>query len=204
MPIELTVQKLGDTLHPVTSADREALEGVRHGQGFRISMVRVSDRSLKHHQLYWAGLVRLVADYWESEAGVKSEYDQRFVRGYLKWLGGAGFDPGPSEVSLSMYLEHRNEVAKNHIPENEKAKTMLQDIHDFLKEEAGYYDLVKTPTGIKKRLHSINFNAIPSEAEFMIFYKKVFAVAWRYVFSRANFASEPEAEKVALEMSSMS
>jgi hypothetical protein len=203
MPIELTVQKLGDTLHPVTSADREALEGVRHGQGFRISMVRVSDRSLKHHQLYWAGLVRLVADYWESEAGVKSEYDQRFVRGYVKWLGNAGFDPGSSETALNMYLDHRNEVAKSHIPENEKAKTMLQDIHDFLKEEAGYYDLVKTPTGVKKRLHSINFNALSSQAEFDIFYKKVFGVAWRYVFSRENFASESEAEKVALEMSSM-
>jgi hypothetical protein len=38
----------------------------------------------------------------------------------------------------------------------------------------------------------------------MVFYKKVFSVAWRYVFSRANFASEAEAEKVALEMSSMS
>jgi hypothetical protein len=204
MPIELTVQKLGDTLHPVTSADREALEGVRHGQGFRVSLVRVSDRSIKHHRLYFGGLVRLVADYWESEAGVRSEYDHRFVRGYLKWLNGAGFDPDPSEVSLGMYLEHRNEVAKTHIPENEKAKTMLQDIHDFLKEEAGYYDLVKTPTGIKKRLHSINFNAIPSEAEFMVFYKKVFGVAWRYVFSRANFASEAAAEKVALDMSRMS
>jgi hypothetical protein len=102
-----------------------------------------------------------------------------------------------------MYLEHRNEVAKNHIPENEKAKTMLQDIHDFLKEEAGYYDLVKTPTGVKKRLHSINFNALSSQAEFDVFYKKVFGVAWRYVFSRANFSSEAEAEKVALDMSRM-
>jgi hypothetical protein len=203
MPIELTVQKLGDTLRPVTSADREALEGVRHGQGFRVSLVRVSDRSIKHHRLYFGGLVRLVADYWESEAGVRSEYDHRFVRGYLKWLSGANFDPGPSEVSLGMYLEHRNEVAKNHIPENEKAKSTLQDIHDFLKEEAGYYDLVKTPTGIKKRLHSINFNALPSEAEFMVFYKKVFGVAWRYVFSRADFASEADAEKVAEEMARM-
>jgi hypothetical protein len=203
MPIELTVQKLGDTLHPVTSADREALESVRHGQAFRVSLVRVSDRSIKHHRLYWGGLIRLVADYWEGSAGIASDYDRRFVRGYVKWLTKAGLKPGSSETALGMYLDHRNEVAKSHIPENEKAKTMLQDIHDFLKEEAGYYDLVKTPTGIKKRLHSINFNALPSEAEFMVFYKKVFSVAWRYVFSRANFASEAEAEKVALEMSSM-
>jgi hypothetical protein len=203
MPIELTVQKMGDILRPVTSADREALEGIRNGQGFRVSLVRVSDRSLKHHQLYWAGLVRLVADYWESESGVRSEYDQRFVSGYLKWLIGAGHDPGPSEVSLGMYLEHRTEVGKANIPENEKAAGKLQDIHDWLKEEAGYYDLVKTPTGVKKKLHSINFNAMPSEAEFLVFYRKVFAVAWRYVFSRANFASESEAEQVALEMCRM-
>lgn len=204
MPIELIVRKMGDNLHPVTSADREALEGVRNGQGFRVSLVRVSDRSLKHHQLYWAGLVRLVADYWESEAGVKSEYDQRFVRGYLKWLSAAGYDPGPSEISLSMYLDHRNEVAKSHIPENEKAASRLQDIHDWLKEQAGYFDLVKTPTGVTKKLRSINFNAMSSEAEFMVFYRKAFSVAWRYVFSRANFASESEAEQVAIEMSRMS
>jgi hypothetical protein len=203
MPIELTVQKMGDNLIPATSADREAIDTVKQGQPFRVELVKVSDRSVKHHRLYWGGLVRLLADYWEPESGLISRYDKKVMGGLIDWVAAQGKNTEALASLIGLYLQDRAETIKNHLPENEAAGTRLQVIHEWLKEEAGYYDAILTPTGVKKQTKSINFNAMPSEGEFNEFYKRVFSVAWRYVLSKAQFKSQEEAEQIALEMSRM-
>lgn len=203
MTIKLMVKKLGDSLVPVTSADREALESVKQGQGFRVELIKVKDRSIKHHKLYWGGLIRLVADYWEPESGLISKYDKKVMKGLIDWVAAQGKKTEALSSLIDLYLEDRAQIIKASLPEHEAAADSLQVIHNWLKEEAGYYDPVLTPTGVKKQIKSINFNALPSEAEFNEFYKRVFSVAWRYVFSKAQFKSQAEAEKIAIEMSSM-
>lgn len=203
MPIELTVQKMGDYLVPATSADIEAIETIKNGQGFRVELIKVSDRSIKHHRLYWGGLIRLVADYWEPESGLISKYDKKVMGGLIDWVAAQGKNTDALSSLISLYLQDRADNIKRHLPENEAAAAKLQTIHEWLKEEAGYYDAILTPTGVKKQTKSINFNAMPSEAEFNQFYKRVFSVAWRYVLSKAQFKSQAEAEQIALDMSRM-
>jgi len=82
MAIELAVTKIGSNLVPATAADIEALNGIKSGQNFRVEITRISDRSMAHHRLYWGGLVRLVADYWEPESGLISRYDRKDI-GYV-------------------------------------------------------------------------------------------------------------------------
>lgn len=203
MAIELNVQKIGSNLVPVTEADAEVLAGIKNGQGFRVSAVRVSARSLNSHRLYWGGLIRLVADYWEPSSGLVSKYDKKIMGGLIDWIAAQGKSTEAVASLINLYLTERSARIQNALPEEAKAAATLQSIHEWLKEEAGFYDVILTPTGVRKSVKSINFNAMPDDAEFNHFYKKVFAVAWRYVFSRANFANEQQALDLALEMSQM-
>jgi hypothetical protein len=203
MPIELTVQKINNTLVPVEQADVEVLQDIKNGQGFRVSITRVSDRSLKHHRLYWGGLVKLLSDYWEPESGLISKYDKRVMGSLIDWVAARGYETEALSSLVGLYLQDRAEKVKRSVPDFDKAAARLEDIHDWLKREAGYWEAVPTPTGVTKKLKSINFNALPSEEEFMKFYKSVFSVAWRYVFSKAKFKDEQEAMDLALQMSQM-
>jgi len=203
VPIELTVQKLGDYLVPVTSADREAIESVKNGKGFRVELIQVNDRSIRHHRLYFGGLLRLVADYWETDDGLISKYDRQIMSGLIDFVAAGGNDTGGVTALVSAYLEDRAQRIKARLPENERAATKLSAIHSWIKEEAGYYDVEITPTGVKKIVKSINFNSMRTEEEFKVFYKAVFTVAWKYVLSKAGFESEQHAENVAVEMSRM-
>lgn len=203
MTIELAVRKVGDVLVPVTDADREALFGIKQGQGFRVELIKVSDRSIEHHRLYWGGLVRLVADYWEPHDGLISKYDKRVMEGLIDWVAKQGKNTDALYNLINLYLQDRAQEIKKHLPEHQAAAASLQSIHRWLKLEAGFYDAVLTPTGVAKEVRSINFNALPSEAEFIEFYKKVFSVAWRYVLSKAQFQSMEHAMNAAEEMSRM-
>tara|TARA_R110002012_G_scaffold262505_1_gene444813 strand:- start:17272 stop:17883 length:612 start_codon:yes stop_codon:yes gene_type:complete len=200
---ELTVQKRGDYLVPLTDADREVIAGKRNGQGFRVQLVQVSDRSVKFHKLYFGGLIRLLSDYWEPESGLISSYDRKVMSGLIDYVAEMKHPTDALKTLISHYLEGRAEKVKQYVPDNEKVADRLMAIHDWLKEEAGYYDVVLTPTGVKKKVKSINFNAMKSQDEFNEFYQKAFGVAWRYVFSKNNFKDQKEAEDLAFEMSRM-
>jgi len=190
-------------LLPATSHDIEQLVGIKEGKAGRISFIQISDRALNHHQRYWAGLVRLVADYWEPDDGLISKYDKKVMAGMVKWIASQGMETDAIENIISLYLDDRAKRIKDHLVIHDKAAKRLQNVHEWLKQEAGLYDVFMTPTGPIKKLQSINFNAMKTQEEFEIFYKKVFNVAWKYVFSKNHFSSEREAQEVAIKMSAM-
>ncbi len=202
MPVEITVAKQGEYLAPVTKTDREAIAGLNQGQGFRVELVQVSARSLQHHKLYWGGLVRLVAEYWEPENGLISSYDKKVMGGLIDWVAKNGKRTEALAELITLYLEDRKGLIKAHIPDAEDATHKLSDVHEWLKVESGHYDPVLTPTGVTKRSKSINFNSMSAE-EFKEYYRKAFGVAWRYVFSRNKFTSEAEAMECAEKMARM-
>ncbi len=204
MVLSCAVQKVGDALMPCTEADKQILAPIKQGKGFRVELVQMSARAIENHRLYFGGLVRLVADYWEPEDGLISKYDKKVMGKLIDWVANKGEDTDALYNLVNLYLQDRADEIKAALPEYEKAAASLQSIHDWLKEEAGFYDAVLTPTGVRKEVHSISFNAMPDEEEFKLFYKKVFNVAWRYVFSRANFKNQEEAENLAIRMSKMS
>lgn len=202
MAVTLEVMKVNSNLVPCTIFDQEVLDNFKQNQGLRVELIRVSDRSLQHHRLYFGGLVRLVSDYWESDDGLISRYDRKVMKGLIDWVSMQGKKTDALKSLIDLYLENRAEIIKANLPENEKAAVKLSTIHSWLKEESGYYHAILTPTGVRKELKSINFNAM-SKVEFNIFYKKAFGVAWRFVLSKNNFESEEQAMNVAMQMSEM-
>jgi len=182
-------KRIGDVFVPATAADLEAMENIKQGKAIRIELTRVSGRAINNHNLYFGGLVRLVSDYWDSEAGLISKYDRKVFGSLIEWVAARGKNTLALSELINLYLQGRAQVIKSHLPEHEKAGARANAIHQWLKEEAGYYDVVLTPTGVRKEVKSINFNAMPSEAEFKEFYRRVFAVAWKYVFSKTTSAA---------------
>jgi len=200
---ELAVMKMNGMLVPATEADREQLSSVKQGAGFRVTLTKMSQRSLKHHQLYWAGLIGLVSEYWEPNVHAVSVADERYRRQLLKWMANLGYKTDGMDKVLSVFNEYRIQMAREQMPEYEKAAETLQQIHLWLKEEAGYVDVYMSPTGPKRVIRSINFNSMGQE-DFNKFYKAAFNVAWKYVFQRANFDNQEQVENLALELASMS
>jgi hypothetical protein len=201
--MELNVVRVHDGLKPLSQADIEILEGFKIGQGLSVKVKKVNDRSLQHLRLYWGGLVELVAQHWGGSQGLIPKSDKSLMMGLVEFVAAQGHDTIAISTLINAYLSDRAERIRDRIPEFEKAVTMRDKVHQWLKEEAGYCDIVLTPTGITKRVKSINFNTMKTQEEFNVFYKKVFSVAWRYVFSRANFKDEREAEDMAMRLSRM-
>jgi hypothetical protein len=203
MSIEIMAQKASkNTLIVASLADEEKLESLNYGEPCKVLIKKASSRSIQHHKLYFGGLVRLVSDYWDAEQGLIPKGDKKIMSGLVQFVASQGVDTMAISTLINAYLSDRAGRIKSKISQVEKAANRLDQIHKWLKEEAGYYDAVLTPTGVRKELHSISFNKM-SQEEFNEFYKKVFAVAWRYIFSQNNFKTEQEAEEAVQKMSQM-
>ena len=202
MPIEMMLIKVGDNFVPATDYDKETSKAIKQGKAFSVSMVSNSARSLAHHKLYFGGLVRLVSDYWESDKGLISKYDKQVMSGLVGYVADQGADTLAISTLINSYLNHRSVKIKARLSEIENTIDVYDQIHSWLKEEAGYYNVILTPTGTRKELKSINFNAM-SQEDFNVFYKKAFSVAWNYVLSKNNYESQEQAESIAIEMSRM-
>lgn len=197
--IELCVMKCMDgSLRAATPADQELLATFKVGGAVRVKTVQVSERSLKHHQLYWAGLIELAMQYWQPVGGLISGSEKHTLIQFSRWLDKKSGKTGAIANACKDFLLELREGRGNKIQLPEKSKEAL---HAWLKVEAGYFYYVLTPTGIRKEPRSINFNAM-SQEEFNAFYKAAFNVVWNFILSR-SFESEEQAENAINQLLSM-
>jgi hypothetical protein len=191
MPIELTLQRdQSGALRPVNNLDLEELNKFKVGQAVRVTVTRVSPRSLAHHQKYWAGLITLCMDYWEPKGGLISASEKATLRMFASWLDSKGNDSGSFRGAARDFLSELVESRSSKIAVPEKSKEAL---HKWIKEEAGYFKWVLTPTGLRKEVDSINFASMDQE-KFNVFYKSAFNIIWKFVLSR-KFDTKDDAEK---------
>lgn len=191
MAIELMVikTKLG-TLSPAGPSDADEMTAIKIGQPLRIEATRVSMRSLQHHRLYFGGLLKLAMQYWEPEGGAVGIGDRRLIHSFVKWIEReCGSAPGSLDVIGAEFLLSRARRMCELHPEAHKS---VEQLHEWVKVEAGYYDVYETPAGLKKVARSISF-ARMNQAEFEEFYRAAFSVVWRFILSR-TFENEDHAQ----------
>ena len=59
--MDITLVRTQDgSLRPATDQDQDLMSKFKTGQGVRVSIVKLKDRSLQHHKLYFGGLLALV------------------------------------------------------------------------------------------------------------------------------------------------
>lgn len=199
MPIEFTAIHCGNGhFETATAHDAELAGSYKTGQPVKLTATKQSARSLQHHKLYWGGLVALCLDYWEPDNGLVTATEARTLEQFAVWLGQHGAD---QEVFKGAAKEFLGQLGQRRAQRYESPEKTAQGCHEWIKEQAGYFDLEASPGGIRKRTKSINFNAM-SQEEFNRFYKRAFSVVWRVVLSQ-HFQSEVECQKVIDKLVSM-
>jgi len=194
---EIVLIKVNNGFAYATDADREAASSWRLGKPIKVKATEQSARSLKFHQKYWAGLVALTFEYWWPDTGMTTEAERRLIESFCKILDDNGGD-GTIAPLGDQFLAT---VSQNRAQKQPAVHKTKQALHDWIKEQAGYFEIELTPTGPRKKLKSINFNAMTNE-QFEQFYKDAFNVCWRYVLS-VQFDNEQDADNAVLKLLSV-
>ncbi|WRQ13069.1 homologous recombination mediator [Vibrio phage vB_VpM-pA2SJ1] len=190
MSKEIVMIKIGpEKWIPATEADIEICKNYAVGSPVKCEFTQWTPRSLRHHKLYWGGLLKLAMDYWEPKGGLISPAEKQVLNNVITWIESNNADSEAMKGVFKAFLEDTRQSRQQRIEPPEKS---IQELHNWVKRKAGYYDLVMTPEGMEKRVKSINFNAM-DQHQFNEFYRKAFSVVWRYILSR-NFSNEAEAE----------
>lgn len=198
MAKEFVGKRWNGAFHPATQHDTEVFETLKVNQPYKVKVIQWSERSLQHHRLYMGGLVQLVKQYWKPRGGLIAKHEKQVLMDVCSFVERQGFSSEEMKDVFKMYLEDLKNLRSENI---EASEPSTQDIHNWIKEEAGYFKWVQAPGGLKKELLSINFNAL-SQEEFEEFYKKAKDVAWNFILSR-HFQSEQEMDNAIAQLQSM-
>lgn len=175
-------------LVPMYDHDREKFNALKIGQAYRMDLKQMKPRSVQHHRLYWGGLIKLAMDYWQPKGGLICKQEKVTLYNVIKFYESQGLDSKPLRELFNAYLS--DEVSKRS-REIEAIHKDEGELHEWIKQEAGYFSWYDTPTGLVKKTKSINFNAMGQD-EFNVFYKRAFNVVWNMILSK-TFNSEQEA-----------
>ena len=186
------------TFIPATAYDAELLGGLKAGKPYKVEVKQMSDRSYRHHKLFFGGLLPLAYHYWTPTGGMVTQGERLMVERFAQRLEAL-------HESGGLFLEFAEEFVQTVAQKRgEKIGAVLQSMEAFRKwltMEAGYFDVYETPTGIRKEAKSISFASMGQE-DFNAFYKNCFQVAWNMMLA-GKFENEEDAQAAALQMMEM-
>lgn len=186
---ELSFIKTSNGLVPATEGDKETFDKWKSG---RVITGKFSQsRNYEYHKRFFA-LMNLAFEYYEPTGGVLTMDEKRIAKKIFETMESYGNQDGTILAFGREFMKKLAEQRKSKITDIQKA------FDPFRKEmiiEAGYFETVVTPTGVKKVAKSISFSSM-DELEFRELYKAVFSTLWRFVLSR-HFSTEEEAENAA-------
>ena len=99
---------------------------------------------------------------------------------------------------LKALADHR---AKTMTPPEMSENQIKQAIHHWIKMEAGFYDLIETPAGLRRQVKSIKFSGLNQDG-FAWFYNSAFGVCWNFILSQ-HFPSRDAANNAINELIAM-
>ncbi len=189
--IEITVIRTQDgRLAPATEYDMDLLMQMKTGQAVKMTAIRMSERSLIHHKMFFGGLIKFAMDYWEPAGGLIKVTERNILRMFLKRLEKSMGKQQPElREFIKRFLHNLERSRARHCPASTKS---TEGFLDWLKLEVGYCHVYQTPNGFLKLPKSINFNTMDQE-QFNVFYKQCFDVIWRTVL-HYSFDTEEDAQ----------
>jgi hypothetical protein len=189
---DLALIKTAAGLVPATEADREAVQKWRTGQVIHGKFSKM--RNARFHGKFFA-MLDLALEYWEPKGGLVPRQEMRGIYGLARFLEQAtGREPGRLQAGVDAYIAKLESDRAERFPAVDKSREAFRE---WVTIEAGHFDLVQTPEGVKKRAKSISWASMDDTA-FEPLYRDVFNACWRLVLS-AHFESE-EAAMAAAEL----
>jgi len=189
---EISFVKTPNGLIPASEADKEIFNKWKVGRVLSGNFKQV--RNYEFHKRFFA-LMNLAFDYYEPTGGLLTKSEKSLAKLIFKTLESYGSNDGTMIAFGNEFMKNLTESRKSKITD------ITKSFESFRKEimiESGFYQVVNTPTGIKKEAASISFAAM-DETKFQEVYKAVFGTLWRFVLSR-HFESEGDAEKAVNQM----
>lgn len=184
---ELMLIRQGDSLKPFSDADLEVLRKFPHGKTLRAKVTAM--RNYQFHKKAFC-LLSLAFQYW-TPATYITRIEKNTVNELFKFLCEHNMDKETVHTLCNAFLK-RLHYRRSTIC------GVIRSFDEFRKWatiEAGFYDTVITPSGVKKVAKSISFAEMDEET-FGEFYKAVFDVCWGLCLS-ATFKTPAEAEAAA-------
>ena len=186
---ELALIRTPQGLVPATEADREQLQKLKAGQTVHGKFTKM--RNAKFHGKFFA-MLGLAYDYWEPKGGLIPRQELRGIQGLAKYFEDLNQRPGQLQVAVGEYLKKLEEDRAERFPAVDKSREAFRE---WVTIEAGHYNLVQTPEGIRREAKSISWASMDDTA-FEPLYRDVFNACWRLVLS-AHFTSEADAMAAA-------
>lgn len=174
---------------PATEADREIHSRLKAGQTVHGKFTKM--RNAKFHGKFFA-MLDLAWEYWEPKGGLVPRQEMRGIQGLAKYFEELNQKPGQLQHAVQAYIGKLEADRAERFPAVEKSREAFRE---WVTIEAGHFDLVQTPEGVKKKAKSISWSSMDDLA-FEPLYRDVFNACWRLVLS-AHFATEAEAMAAA-------
>ena len=132
----LAVKTVEGFLKPASDFDEKIFKTWKSGQPLKIECTKINPRSLKHHKLYFGGLLKLAFDYWEPSGGLIGCSEIAVLRKFSKWLEIQSGESGAIKEACSEFLKELDRKRSQTI---ESPNKTIQGLHRWVKEQAGYY-----------------------------------------------------------------
>lgn len=180
-------------LTPATNEASEFLQRVKLGEWIQAEFRRV--RNYQFHKRFFK-LLQFGFDYWTPTGGTLTLPERQLINGFVEYLIDISGQHGAIISSVADdYLFHVGKLRAKDIA----VIKSFEPYRAWATVEAGYYDEVILPNGLRQRVpKSISFSKM-DEDTFQGLYKSVFNVLWNFILSR-SFRSRQEAENVALQL----
>ncbi len=190
------MRKTPQGLLPVVPYDQSKYDGIKMGETVKVTLTSQSERNVRFHNLYFGGLLEMAADYFEPQGGLVSKEEREFLKNFIRFLERATGKQQPGlrwaygQFVATAKASRASKVAQPELKRHE----LIDELHRWVKEESGLYDVIETPSGCHKRPGSIKFNRM-SEEEFDMFFRGAYNVIWRFLLSR-KFKTQEEFDNI--------
>lgn len=192
------------TFIPMTTHDRSQADALKVGEPIKIKVKSMDKRSYQHHKMYFGGLLELAADYFEPSGGLIQRAEHKVIKNFIRFLEqatGGQQNAGLRQAYKSYISEMRKARALKVAQPELKKHEVINLLHDWVKEEAGLYDIMVTPTGPKRKIKSISFDKM-DQAQFEQYFKSAYDVIWRHILS-GKFPTQADYDRALNQLMAM-
>jgi hypothetical protein len=190
--MDLALVRTANGLIGATEADRELIQKIKFGSTIHGDFKKM--RNARLHGKFFA-MLDLAWSYWEPTGGLVPRQELRGIEGLAKYFEELNGRPGQLTDAVQAYIRKLEADRAVRFPAVDKSREAFRE---FITIDAGHYDLVRTPDGVKKVAKSISWGKMDDLA-FSALYKDVFNACWRLVLS-SHFGTEDEALAAADQM----
>lgn len=192
--MDLSLVRTANGLVGATEADRELISKIKFGSTIHGDFKKM--RNSRLHGKFFA-LLDLAYQYFEPTGGLVPRQELRGIEGLAKYFESLSGKPGQLSDAVLAYIKKLETERAERFPAVDKSREAFRE---FITIDAGHFDLVMTPDGVKKVAKSISWGKMDDLA-FSALYKDVFNACWRLVLS-SHFHSEAEAMTAAEQIGS--